>query len=170
MKTSQHLFFYCLPQQRETTFFKKNYKFIYFNWRLITLQYCIGFAIHQHESAMVIQVFPILNPPSTSLPIPSLWVIPVHQPQASCIMHRTWTGDSGKPLFVLLMCDVVCIALFHESVEYRIEFWNTSLHRLKLIPFSDVFSFPKSNLIYLCDSYCSCSILISSIIFSLHLG
>ena len=28
------------------------YKFIYFNWRLITLKYCIGFAIHQHESAM----------------------------------------------------------------------------------------------------------------------
>jgi len=27
-------------------------KFIYFNWRLITLQYCIGFAVHQHESAM----------------------------------------------------------------------------------------------------------------------
>ena len=26
-------------------FFKK-YKFIYFNWKLITLQYCIGFAIH----------------------------------------------------------------------------------------------------------------------------
>ena len=31
-------------------FFK--YKFIYFNWRLITLQYCICFAIHQHESTM----------------------------------------------------------------------------------------------------------------------
>ena len=28
-------------------FFK--YKFIYFNWRLITLQYCIGFAIYQPE-------------------------------------------------------------------------------------------------------------------------
>ena len=24
------------------------YKFIYFNWRSITLQYWIGFAIHQH--------------------------------------------------------------------------------------------------------------------------
>ena len=63
---------------------------------ILTLQYFIGFSIYQNESATGIHVFPILNPPPSSLPIPFLWVIPVHQPQASSIVHRTWTGDSLK--------------------------------------------------------------------------
>ena len=76
------------------------YKFIYSNWRLTTLQYCIGFAIHWHESAMGVHVFPILNPPPTFLSIPSLWVIPVHQPRAPCIMHQTWISFTYDILHV----------------------------------------------------------------------
>ena len=43
-----------------------------------TLQYCIGFAIHQHASAMGVHVFTILNPSSHLLP----HTIPLGHPSA----------------------------------------------------------------------------------------
>ena len=36
-----------------------------------------------------LHAFPNMNPPPSSLPITSLWVIPMHQLQACCILHQT---------------------------------------------------------------------------------
>ena len=69
-------------------FFKTIFLIFIFTLFYSILQYCIGFVIHWHESAMGVHEFPILNLPPTSHPISSLWIIPMHQPQASCIEHR----------------------------------------------------------------------------------
>ena len=74
---------------RHFIFFNMN---LYFNWRLITLQYCIGFAIHQHESATRIHMFPILNLPPSSLPVPSLWCVQ--------LFGTPWTVVCQAPLFI----------------------------------------------------------------------
>ena len=90
-KTTRNLILPCLSDFFFSPLPSLFFKILFY---YLTLQYCIGFAIYQHESTTGIHMFPILNPPPSSLPIPSLWVVPEHQPQASSIVHWTWTGDS----------------------------------------------------------------------------
>ena len=55
-----------------------------------TLQYCIGFAIHRHESAMGIHEFPILNPltPPSPYHLSGSSQCPSPKHPVSCIEHR----------------------------------------------------------------------------------
>ena len=66
--------------------------FIYFNWRLIILQYCGGFCHTLTWISHGCTCVPHPELPPTSLPIPSLWVFPVHRLWVSCFMLWTWTG------------------------------------------------------------------------------
>ena len=108
-----------------TLFFK-----IYFNWRPITLQYCIGFAIHWHESAMGEHVSPSwtpLPPPSPSHPSGSSQCTSPEHP-VSCIETRL----------------VICFTYANKHVS--VLFYRSSHPRL--LPQS-----PKDCSIHQCLSY-----------------
>ena len=84
-------------------------KIIYFNQRLITLQYCSSFAIYWHESAMGVHVFPILSPAPTSLPIP---FVCVKSSQCFVDLFRTHIASSG-----LRLCGKWALSLEAEETD-----------------------------------------------------
>ena len=79
------------------------FKFIYFNWRLITSQYCIGFAIHQHDVHGCTR-FPSWTP----LPPPSRYH-PSGSPQCTSPKHPVSCIEPG--LVICFMYDIIHVSM-----------------------------------------------------------
>ena len=129
----------------------------FFFFFFLTLQYCIGFAIYQNESATGIHVFPILNPPPSSHP--SLYhpsglsqcTSPEHP--VSCIepglaIHFTYNNIHVSMPFSQIIppspSPTESKRLFYKSVSlllftYRVHYYLSKFHIYALVYCIDVF-------------------------------
>ena len=116
------------------TYYFFKYKFIYSNWRLITLLYCIGFAIHQHESATGIHVFPTLNASPSSLPAIRLGLLSAPAPSIQYhASNLNWWFISYMILYMLSFKPAFWLSSFTFIKKL---FGSSSLSSMRVVSFA----------------------------------
>ena len=86
------LMFYTLPVKGDKLY-QPTWRFFFLNFILL-FNFTILYWFCRTSTWICHRYTRAPHPEPSSLPVPSLWVVPGHQPQASSIVHRTWTGGS----------------------------------------------------------------------------
>ena len=89
LPNNSNMVFFLICINRLSLFLFK--KLINFNWRIITLQYCDGFWHTLTWNSHGCTCVPHPEPPPTSFPTPSLWVVPEHWLWVPCFVHWSCT-------------------------------------------------------------------------------
>ena len=95
---------------------------------LFTLQYCIGFAIYQHASAMGVHVFPILNPlspPSPNHPSESSkctsFLYPASNLDWRFISYVIYMFNAIIVLYFMIRTDTGMISIFLNFLRFALQ-------------------------------------------------
>ena len=100
--------FFTTSATWEACLFYLFYLLFYF----LTLQYCIGFSIYQHESTTDIHVFPILNPPPS----------PYHPSESSqCTSPKHPVSFIEPGLATHFIYDIIHVSVFFGRNDAKAE-------------------------------------------------
>ena len=119
MNARQSYYFHCRKFINKCIFIYDVEFFLIFFIIIFSLQYCIGFAIHQHASAMGVHMFPILNP----LPTP-----PLYHPSGSsqCTSPKLPVSCIKPGLTIRFLYDIIHVSMpfaqiIPPSLSHRVQ-------------------------------------------------
>ena len=99
-----------------------SFSFFFYFILFLNLKHCISFAKHQNKSTTGIHVLPILNPPPSSLPTSSLWVVPVHLEG----LISSWSRNLSVPLHFWLRSQGPCMLVQESQADRKSTRLNSS--------------------------------------------